>query len=1024
MKALQSLKYIAAAFLLILGMSVTGMSAEITVAANTITNWTFGGATATIRIYSERTIVTTTPVRTIMAGTTAGFYKTVSCTVAGTTLSCASLTIDTTTDSNIPSARFIADLYDSDGRVRTRFFDRFSVPTSLGMTITWEQLRVYNTAAQATLVSTYLTANQTNVAIAAAIATIPPGNSASLASTYSNNLATAVAAIGSINPTRLLINANTTCSTAITVTANIYLVFENGAKISEVGTCTIAFAGFGIADPMVPLPIFADFETGDITWTGTDWPSEVSSELFYNATDSVSLRLIPLNAAFPSNKTVTFVVNKPRPVTVSVTLSDYHSIKWRAGVYGNTWQRTTVPPFPPDMPFILGSYSRFTCEAGAILKGSNVDYNNGYIETENGGIDIRIEGCHFQGQDIQFNGVNGGVVLYGCTNCHVRKNWFDAFENYNVSIVSDGTTHSQDSSIEDNLFTGFLTQLAHISDCERCQIQNNRFTLKNVGLIGAVIDLEPNVSAEHVDDILVENNYIYLKNNQLNSIPAVGTVTLSGNARSIVTAAGMPNSPKTVTFAVTSGDTAETVAIKMTAALRADADVGAFFDIKRTNGIYVYIARKTAAAEDLTQNLTIEDVTSAGITDDTTADSDVLGTTVYGITANPASTRGFQRLTIRNNTLVNDGRFGISTGIGLTGGSKFEISGNNVYGGKLYPIFISGSSGGKVFNNHAYSPGRAYIIAAVGGLDFYNNIVVGVSDPGGSDLEEYETFSTVNTSGTTATFSYPQASSFGGNSAHVYESFVGMTIEFNAATYTIATVTPSDTFHSLTTTTSLPTISSKSFTTSASFVIVGTDTIDFGVAHGMSSGCAFFYDVGGDRIGGMDVSPNAQGTWKFYAISTGANTIKVATTKANALAGTAIDLTSIGTGLQVFAPVFETRFANNRYRENDVPAGYSLEPTGTSKIYSKLTNYRTDGTVTIDPADLAANTCAETTVTITGAATGDKIVLVPPSGGLTLGLLQGQARISATDTVKLPLCNVTSGSINQASGSWGYTIFR
>lgn len=80
------------------------------------------------------------------------------------------------------------------------------------------------------------------------------------------------------------------------------------------------------------------------------------------------------------------------------------------------------------------------------------------------------------------------------------------------------------------------------------------------------------------------------------------------------------------------------------------------------------------------------------------------------------------------------------------------------------------------------------------------------------------------------------------------------------------------------------------------------------------------------------------------------------------------------------------------------------------------------GTVTINPASIAGQEQAELTVTITGAALGDTVILTPPAA--FEALIVGAARVSAADTVKFVLGNLTVGAIDAASASWGYTLIR
>lgn len=81
------------------------------------------------------------------------------------------------------------------------------------------------------------------------------------------------------------------------------------------------------------------------------------------------------------------------------------------------------------------------------------------------------------------------------------------------------------------------------------------------------------------------------------------------------------------------------------------------------------------------------------------------------------------------------------------------------------------------------------------------------------------------------------------------------------------------------------------------------------------------------------------------------------------------------------------------------------------------------GTVTVDPAEIAAVETGETDVTIAGVAAGDLVVMIPPAT-LDAGIVvSSPSRVSAADTVKLRLGNITAGAINVASATWTYVWF-
>jgi hypothetical protein len=99
---------------------------------------------------------------------------------------------------------------------------------------------------------------------------------------------------------------------------------------------------------------------------------------------------------------------------------------------------------------------------------------------------------------------------------------------------------------------------------------------------------------------------------QVETATAAGTVTTSGNASVVVTAAGMTGTPKTISVAVLENDDANAIATKIRAALNLDAAVTALFTVNgATNKII--LTRKICAANDTSLNIAIADGTSVGV---------------------------------------------------------------------------------------------------------------------------------------------------------------------------------------------------------------------------------------------------------------------------------------------------------------------------------------------------------------------------------------------------------------------------
>jgi hypothetical protein len=100
---------------------------------------------------------------------------------------------------------------------------------------------------------------------------------------------------------------------------------------------------------------------------------------------------------------------------------------------------------------------------------------------------------------------------------------------------------------------------------------------------------------------------------QVETATVLGTVTGTGNASVTVTAYGIGNSPKTISVAVTNGDTASVVGGLVRTALAFDTDVAAMFLVSGS-GANVVLTKHVAAANDSTLNIAIDNGTCTGLT--------------------------------------------------------------------------------------------------------------------------------------------------------------------------------------------------------------------------------------------------------------------------------------------------------------------------------------------------------------------------------------------------------------------------
>lgn len=79
-------------------------------------------------------------------------------------------------------------------------------------------------------------------------------------------------------------------------------------------------------------------------------------------------------------------------------------------------------------------------------------------------------------------------------------------------------------------------------------------------------------------------------------------------------------------------------------------------------------------------------------------------------------------------------------------------------------------------------------------------------------------------------------------------------------------------------------------------------------------------------------------------------------------------------------------------------------------------------TFTFNPSSVSANSTSEQTVTVPGLEVGMVVQVNKPSH--TSGLIVGNARVSAANTLAVTLANVTAGAIDAGEETWSLAAWR
>jgi len=284
-------------------------------------------------------------------------------------------------------------------------------------------------------------------------------------------------------------------------------------------------------------------------------------------------------------------------------------------------------------------------------------------------------------------------------------------------------------------------------------------------------------------------------------------------------------------------------------------------------------------------------------------------------------------VTVSNNTLIGDSSVGAAlSGINITNVDGVRASNNTLVELNQRGMQVTNCNNVLVDNNDLHNCGDAtfstYAILLYGCRDAQvkdNTLVrgIGLGLGRGTGIYEAESLYPATSATSTITLVTPgRTKSF----------WIGLTVLFNGTSYTVATQPDYD---EITTTVPVGTVGIET-AASATDINTGTDTITFG-AHNLINGCLLRYTAGSVAVGGLTDGSD------YYVVGATATTVQVALT----LGGSAIDLTSTGTGTQTFTPILQTRFANNTYKNNDASL-VTLASTGTSRLLGDYIRTVTD----------------------------------------------------------------------------------
>jgi hypothetical protein len=285
-------------------------------------------------------------------------------------------------------------------------------------------------------------------------------------------------------------------------------------------------------------------------------------------------------------------------------------------------ERTKSPYFPLGVEWLIESVVRFVRGAKIVMELGSELQIEGILRVKDGG-QLIIE----SGADVLGAGLQASLSEISVVEQHIRAAPAAVSATYVHAAANLGAS-AQDvaSAITNPDVPRTVTAKGNVS-----------------GVAGDVVITGKNVEDDAITDTIALNGasevegvkafktvsnihlpaQVHTPVSQAETATAVGTITGSGDATVIVTAAGMTGTPKTLSVAVLENDLPADWAAKVRTALGLDAAVIALFTVGGS-GAEISLTRTIPAANDATLNISLDNgtctgITTAGTSADTTA---------------------------------------------------------------------------------------------------------------------------------------------------------------------------------------------------------------------------------------------------------------------------------------------------------------------------------------------------------------------------------------------------------------------
>src|SRR6266566_552609 len=212
------------------------------------------------------------------------------------------------------------------------------------------------------------------------------------------------------------------------------------------------------------------------------------------------------------------VVKDGGAISTQIIVSSDHVLRFLPGTYAT--RTANIPILLKPRSSLLGSgWNSIILESTAPGQFTVVSAYNHSVENGTADSGLTIRDLQIKGANPGFNSAPQAVSLGNCSNCLVDKVWINGTRSIGMQLGGSSRkgNFADSSRITNCLFTRIASQNLALANGRNIVFEGNRFmTSGQVGGPGNTnIDLEVNEATDHLENVIIRNNLIDVRNSEV-----------------------------------------------------------------------------------------------------------------------------------------------------------------------------------------------------------------------------------------------------------------------------------------------------------------------------------------------------------------------------------------------------------------------------------------------------------------------------------------------------------------------------